>query len=135
MPELNNEDVPMKDDTAPAPEVVKKPPTEAERKTAHLAMVANEGEEDRVKRRASEFQALTNVHVDNVKKSHDMYPTRRIDYLKMDQDEQRRWNDKRKNIDQANRAYHLAVRRVANDHREEDIHLAKLREAAAKSAH
>jgi hypothetical protein len=109
-----------------APEKVTLPPTEAERKKLHLASVEKEDDDSRYKRRAGEYQVLLGTHFENVNNAHASYPTRNILWEDMDEDEQRRWNEKRLAIDSANRAYHLAVNQAFNGHAEEDAHLARV---------
>jgi hypothetical protein len=117
----------------PNPDDVEKssaPPTEAERKQLHFAVVEKEGDDARYKRRDAEYKGLLATHWENINNAHASYPTRSILWEDMDEDEQRRWNEKRKVIDSANRAYHLAVNRTFNGHAEENAHLARV--AAAK---
>lgn len=114
------------------PEKAVLPKTEAERWAAHLEVVAKEDEKTQYDRRAGDLKVLIDTHFENVAKSHEMYPVRRIPYKEMTEQEQRDWNAKRNDIDMANRAYHLAVRRTCASHVAEDEHLVKLR---AKVAH
>lgn len=114
-------------DFAPTNPAVRLPPTESERQAAALESLKQEDDAARTKRRAAELQALTNTHLDNVKKSHARFPTRNIPFQKLTEQERRNWQQKRKDLDQANRAYHLAVRRVCAKHRAEDAALAQAR--------
>jgi hypothetical protein len=117
-----------------ASEKVTLPKTEAEIRAVHLKKIESESDDDRSARRDGELKALFVTHLENANKAHEMFPTRRIPFTDMTRVEQLNWNSKRKNIDMANRAYHLAVKRTCANHRTEDIHLAKVRDAAAKSA-
>jgi hypothetical protein len=116
-----------------APEKAVLPKTEAERWSHHLeTVVSKEDDDTRSTRRHKELNALLDTHLANVAKSHEMYPVRRVPYKTLTQQEQKNWNEKRRDIDMANRAYHLAVRRTCAAHVAEDAHLAKLR---AKATH
>lgn len=115
-----------------APEKAVLPKTESERWAHHLeSVVAKEDDDTRSKRRHKELSALVDTHFANVAKSHEMYPVRKIPYKTLTQQEQKNWNEKRRDIDMANRAYHLAVRRTCAAHVAEDVHLVRLRKEAA----
>jgi hypothetical protein len=127
-------DAPAKPEVA-SPPLARKPPTEDERAALQLEKLKGESDDTRSKRRAAELQALSDTHLENVKNSHKRYPTPNVPYAQFTPAEQKRWQEKRKDLDQANRAYHLAVRRTCGQHRAEDAMLIQLRaEAAAKEA-
>lgn len=126
-------DAPVAEKAEPAK--AKLPPTEKERKAAHLDMVAKEDDKARFDRRASELKTQLDIHFENINQAHEKYPYRRIAFEDMTEAEQRNWNERRNDIDMANKAYHRAVKATCAAHSDEDIHLAKLRADAAKSAH
>jgi hypothetical protein len=115
-------------------EKVSLPPTEAERRKTRLDKAVKESDDERSERHAAELRTHLGVHFENIAKIHQDYPTPDMPYLSMTTDEQKRWNAKRNQIDMANRAYHLAIKRQCADHREEHIHVAKtIAAAVAKS--
>ena len=124
--------MPEADDNKVVPKV-RKPPTETERKSARLAAVAKESDDERSKRRSDEFQALFDVHMQNIALSHAKYPVRNVKFDKLTAEEQKLWNERRIDIDMHNRLYHNAVKQTYASHVEEDQHINKLRAAAAKS--
>jgi hypothetical protein len=119
----------------PVRDEVVQPASSEERLKAKLAALEAESDDDRGPRRAAELKQQTNIHLANIGVTNEMYPVRNASFSELSADEQETWNKRRASIDQANRAYHLAVQRVIVEHRQEDQHLAKLRsEAAAKNA-
>ena len=138
MPDSVNPE-PVFEEEAPAPAAAspaKPPPTEEQRAALRLEKLKTEKEEDRTKRRTDEIKALTDAHLANVLAAHALWPTPAKPFEDMTETEQQNWQTKRKDIDQANRAYHLAVKRTCAAHRSEDVTLARVRaeEAAAKEA-
>lgn len=113
------------------PEKVKLPETPAERKKRKLAMIETESHEDRSKRRAEEFDRHVRAHQEIIKQSHEKYPapfcTKSAPWEGFTREQKILWNDRRTDIDQANRAYHNAVRKTFADHLGEDEHLKQLR--------
>jgi hypothetical protein len=137
--------MPEADKGAPAAPEAKAvlPPTEAERRKARFDKLAQEPNDKRSERRAGEFKVHLDVHFENVAEAHESYPTPDMaegyskasyPFEEWTREEQTRWNEKRKQIDSANRAYHLAVRRTFVEHVAEDNHLAKVRAAAKPAA-
>lgn len=123
------------EEAALAPAAVEKvglPPNEAERRKTRLEKAVSESDDARSERHAAELKTHLDVHFENISKVHTDYPTPDKPYLSMTHNEQVTWNEKRKQIDMANRAYHLAIKRTYGDHREESVHVAKAVKAAAK---
>jgi hypothetical protein len=134
MPETNEEQGYEAAASAPVAQEVKLPPNEAERRKLRLEKAAGEDDDVRSERHATELKVHLDTHFENIGKIHTDYPTPDKPYLAMTHSEQLTWNEKRKQIDMANRAYHLAIKRTCAEHREESVHVAKVRAAAAKAA-
>lgn len=112
---------------------VKQPLTEKERAELQLNKLKSESHEDRAKRRSSEQQVLVDNHMTTVKEIQARWPVPRKPFQELNVAEQLRWKNKRKEIDEANRRYHLAVRNICAQHRAEDTTLARLAAEAAKA--
>lgn len=83
-------------------------------------------EDDTSRRRAAELGGLFDVHKVNVDQAHKDYPTRSgSQFMEMDHAERERWNERRKVIDSANKAYNRAVKEAVKRHAEEDRIFAK----------
>lgn len=121
-------------ETKPAPEEVKQPLNERQRWAAHLAKIKDEEPDAQQERRGKELTSLYEVHLANVQEAHAEHPTPALPFQEMEVADQLRWNEKRKVIDSANRAYNRAVKLACAGHRDEDIHLAKHRADAKPSA-
>lgn len=136
MPEANNDAqaAPEQLEAAAPVEAVKKPPTPEEQRELHLAKVAKESDEDRFRRRSAEFEVLLKNHNQQIALARAMFNAPNKPFKNMTPEEQRKWNLRRAEIDKANQAYHMAVRRVHASHVEEDVHFKRLRDAAKPAA-
>lgn len=130
MPEVFGDDFrPIEDSPA---EEVKLPDTPEERHKLKLEMLAKETDDQRSERRVTELKRHIDVHMENVKDAHEKYPAPvHRDFGSMSEVEQKNWNARRSDIDMANRAYHLAIRRTCEEHKAEEAHLSQLRNKGA----
>lgn len=115
-------------------EEVKQPLNEAQRRKVHLDKIKDEEPEERHERRIAELATVYETHLANVHEAHEAHPTPALPFQEMEEADQVRWNEKRKTIDSANRAYNRAVKLACAGHRDEDIHLAKVRATAKPAA-
>lgn len=115
-------------------EQVRQPLNEAQRRAAHLDKIKDEQPDECYERRGKELTSLYEVHLANVQEAHAEHPTPSLPFEEMEMEDQLRWNEKRTAVDSANRAYNRAVKAACAGHRDEDIHLAKLRADAKPAA-
>lgn len=133
MPDTDNKFEPMREPVASGEAKAKQPETEAERNKRKFEALGKEDDEQRSTRRHSELKRHIDAHLETVAKSHEMYPAPMgRQFVEWTEDEQKLWNMRRNDIDMANRAYHLAVRRTFEEHQNEEAHLARLRAEAVK---
>lgn len=117
------------------PDEVKQPPTPAELLEEKLAALKSENDDARAERRAAELKQHLDVHQENIATSNAMYLVPEgVPFNLLSPEQAETWNKRRVNIDQANRAYHLACQRTHTEHRQEDQHIAKLLVEAASNA-
>lgn len=124
MPDVNGNGRAPQPPALPAVEVVKQPMTDQERRKQRLEQALAETDDERSTRRASELKRHGEAHAEWIAEAHAMHPAPvHRDWEAMTEAEQKAWNARRELIDSANKAYHLAVRRVYADHVAEDMHI------------
>lgn len=113
----------------PADEKVKQPDTPAERRKKRLELAVSETDDKRSERHRTEMHTHKKAHDEHIAEAHEAYPIPLdIKFEEMTSEQQRMWNDRRKTIDSANKAYYNAVRTTFTEHQAELAHVQ--REAA-----
>ena len=106
---------------APAAEPAKK----ADDDKAAAPAKKREADEDKSARRRNELEAQLVDHRATVARAHADHPTPPVKFGRMTREDKRRWNEKRRVLDAANRAYFTSVRAICERHGAEDLAAAR----------
>lgn len=81
----------------------------------------SETHQEASKRRSLHLAALQKTHMDNINLAHAMYPTPvGVPFHVLSEQHKLAWNERRKVIDSANKAYYNAVKKATEGHRAEE---------------
>jgi hypothetical protein len=137
---ITAQEAPVQEAAAPEEKVVL-PDTPEQRTKKRLEAAVKETDDQRSERRAKELSRHFDAHMENIKGIHAAHPavffTHGMPQLAGMSDDavtdaMNAWNARRTQIDQANKAYHRAVRQTFAEHLAEDVHVRKV--TAAKNA-